>query len=104
MSSMLTELFPEFSRELTSQLIQEGETALAQQVPVLRVVDHDRSQDAVAIHTAPRPRLGYGPTHRNVQLDLPDELVVLDVVAEKIVCIEVLPGSKLRAGLRGLEK
>jgi hypothetical protein len=77
---------------MQQRLTTAGEPALAESVPRLRVVDRCRCGDdfCSTLYTAPPPEGAYGPSHRNIDLEPEDGMVILDVVEEKIVCIEVL--------------
>ena len=97
---LLLDVVPQFAAELVTELERRGEAALSQQVGTLRVLDHDRCAEAVSIYTAPRPEGAYGPTLRIVQLDVRKGMVVLDIVAGQIACIEVLGRGDVRARLR----
>jgi hypothetical protein len=94
----------DFADELTAALERAGELALARKVAGLPILDHDRSADAVAIYTEPRPADSYGSDHRIVQLGIRRGMAVLDVVGDRIVCVEVLGRGDLRARLRELSE
>ena len=100
-SFLLAAEFPELANELRERLAAAEEQPLAEQVATLRVVDRCRCGDdfCATMHTAPQPRLGYGPSHRNVDLDPPDGYLILDVVEERIVSVEVLDRPVVRRRL-----
>jgi hypothetical protein len=100
---LLRDVTPELAAELVTQLERQSEAAPARQVGTLRVLDHAASGKAVAIYTAPAPDAAYGPTHRNVHFDVRKGMVILDVVGERIACVEVLGRGDVRARLRGPE-
>lgn len=89
---LLAEVFPELAAELQQRLSATGEPALAESVPRLRVVDRCRCGDdfCATLYTASRPKGAYGPSHRNIDLAPDHGMIILDVVEERIACIEVL--------------
>jgi hypothetical protein len=99
---LFRETLPQFAEELTGSLRLRGEAALESQVTNLAILQYEITGDAVVIYTEPKPAGAFGPTLRNVQLDVPRGMVVLDVVNERIACIEVLGRGDVRAQLRGL--
>ena len=94
----LADALLDFARELQELLLAANEGVLAQAVPELRVVDRCRCGDdfCATVHTAPKPRGAYGPTHRNISLDLEEGMIILDIEQERIVCVEVLDRADLR--------
>ena len=97
---LLHGLLPGLAAELAGVLLEKGEAALASEIVALRVLDCDWSADAVAIYTEPRPEGSLGPTLRTVLLDLRRGIAVIDVVEERIVCVEILGRGDVRAVLR----
>ncbi|MFJ5228977.1 hypothetical protein ACIQBJ_03660 [Kitasatospora sp. NPDC088391] len=96
---LVGEEFPELVAELAALLAAEGEGALAEQLPGLRLVakcgcgdDFCRSF-ATAVHPPGTP---YGPGHRCVPLLPARGMLVLDVVDGRIVYVEVLDRPPLR--------
>jgi hypothetical protein len=51
-------------------------------------------------YTRPKPNGSYGSGHRNVALAPEDGMVILDVVEEKIACVEVLYRDGVRQKLQ----
>lgn len=98
---LLTNILPEFASELRQLLIENGETALAEQVPGLMILDRCRCGDdfCATFYTQPKPECRYGPSHRNVVLTLDEGMLVLDVVDEEIACVEVLERPDMRKKL-----
>lgn len=96
---LLSRLLPEFAGELHALILASEEPQLAFQVESLRVLDRCRCGDSfcATLYTAPKPDGSYGPTHRNVVLDPANGMIVLDVVDERIVCVEILYRDDLRS-------
>ncbi|MBN8733644.1 MAG: hypothetical protein J0L64_24130 [Acidobacteria bacterium] len=90
---------PELAAELRALLLASDDSHLAGQVEHLRVIDRCRCGDSfcATLYTAPIPEGSYGPTHRNVVLDPAAGMIVLDVVEERIVCVEILYRDELRS-------
>ena len=88
----LVEALPAFHDELKSLLLESGEAELAEQVSSLQIVDRCRCGDdfCATFYTGPKPEGSYGPQHRNVVLNPVEGMLILDVVADKIACVEVL--------------
>lgn len=101
---LLTETFPAFANELRQLLIDKGELELAARVSSLKIFDRCRCGDdfCATIYTQPKPEGGYGPGHRNVALAPVQGMLILDVVAEKIACVEVLYRGDVREKLVSL--
>jgi hypothetical protein len=99
----VTEVFPEFARELEQLTASSERPELARDVASLSIVDRCKCGQANCAHfyTAPPPAGSYGPAHSNVMLDADSGLVVLDVVGDTIVAVEVLdrPDVKRRLDL-----
>jgi hypothetical protein len=98
---LLNDSLPEFARELEELLTEQGESGLAAQLPELRIVDRCRCGDdfCATFHTAPKPKGSYGPHHRNLEVTSSDGLIILDIVNNKIVCVEVLYRDEIRQQL-----
>ena len=97
----LIDILPTLADELEQLLIEQKEPVLAAQVHHLNVVDRCRCGDdfCATFHTEPKPKGSYGPWHRNVALDPKDGMLILDVVKEKIVCVEVLYRDEVKKAL-----
>jgi hypothetical protein len=98
---LLIDAFPELGQELETLLAQESEPVLAAQIRQVRIVDRCRCGDnsCATFYTAPRPSGSYGPGHRNIMLDAERGMLVLDVVGDKIMCVEVLDRDDIRQTL-----
>jgi hypothetical protein len=103
--ALLSDTLPAFAAELRQLLVEKGEPGLAAQVPSLRIFERcDCGDDFCAtFYTQAKPVGSFGPGHRNVRL-FPDEgtLLILDVVAEEIACVEVLDRPDIREKLVGV--
>jgi hypothetical protein len=97
---LLQGLLPGLAAELAGALREKGEAALASEIGALPVLECDWSADAVAIYTEPRPEGSFGPKLRTVHLDLRRGMAVIDVVEERITCVELLGRGDVRAVLR----
>ena len=91
MTLTLRECLPDLVVELEALLRAENEIALAEQVQFLEIVDRCRCGDrsCATIYNAPKPDGAWGGNHRNILLNT-DGLTILDIVDERIVCIEIL--------------
>jgi hypothetical protein len=88
----LTDVLPEFASELRQLLIEKGERGLASQVEELMILDRCHCGDdfCATFYTQPRPKDGFGPGHRTAVLAPEEGMLLVDVVAEGIACVEVL--------------
>jgi hypothetical protein len=98
---LLTDVLPDLAAELQRLLTEAGETELAGQVPGLAILDRCRCGDdfCATFYTQPRPQGSYGPGHRNVALTPEEGMLILDVVGDKIACVEVLYRDDVRKKL-----
>ena len=98
---MLADISPAFAAELTTLLLSSEEPDLAGQVAHLKVLSRCHCGDSFCstFYTAVPPDGSYGPKHRNVVLDPAVGMIVLDVVDQKIMCVEVLYNGKFREEL-----
>ena len=98
---MLCEAMPDFATELTSILNAGDHSAISVQVPTLRIVDRCDcgSNECATFYTSPRPIGSRGVGHRNVMLPADNYDLILDLVDEKIVCVEILDRPDLKSQL-----
>jgi hypothetical protein len=117
----LREIWPNVVDRLKASLIDDGELKLAATVEGLQVYDRCRcgADYCATVYTKPRPRGGWGPTHRglvfwNSDAIDPDTgvrigdpcispttqyMTILDVVDEEIALIEILDDHESRRRL-----
>jgi hypothetical protein len=97
MSLYLREVLPGLANELEVLLRDDDEAELASQIASLKVVDRCRCDSAscATIYNVPKPQGAWGPTHRNVVLAVSEGMTVVDVLDERIVCIEILDRQEL---------
>ena len=95
----LIDVLPQLAAELASQLRAQGEDSLADSVPGLCIVDRCRCGDefCATFYTEPRPKGAYRPSHRNVVLEPAEGMLSLDVVDDRIACVEVLYRPAIRS-------
>lgn len=100
----LADVLPAFAAELRRLLTEKGKPELAAQVPGLVIFDRCRCGDDLCstFYTQPKPEGSFGPGHRNVALTPEQGMVILDVVAEEIACVEVLGRSDVREKLNAV--
>lgn len=92
---------PLLSEELQQLLVQKGESELAAQVPGLAILERCRCGDdfCATFYVQPKPKGAYGPGHRNVSLEPQQGMLILDIVDDKIACVEVLYRDEIRRKL-----
>jgi hypothetical protein len=97
----LVSALPALSDELVKLLREANESALADQIVDLEIVDKCRCGDdfCSSIYTAPKPSGTWGPFHRNISLHPSEGMLILDVVDERISYIEVLDRDDIRSAL-----
>lgn len=103
-SPLLTHLLPGLAQELQQLLLEQNEPNLAAQVPDLRIVERCRCGDdfCATFHVRPKQNGAYGSDHRNVALTPTEGMLILDVVSEKIACVEVLYRDDVRKAIQAL--
>jgi hypothetical protein len=86
---------------LSGSLEEQGQPELAAQVPGLMILDRCRCGDdfCATFYTQPKPEGSFGLGHRNVALTPDEGMLILDVVGEKIACVEVLYRDEVRQKL-----
>lgn len=101
---LVVDALPAVAVELRNGLLTLGEDALAASVESLRLLDRCRCGDSFCgtFYTAPPPQGAYGPTHRNIELDSDHGMIILDVVDERIACVEILYWDEVRDRLAEL--
>src|SRR5271157_4380570 len=89
---------PALASELETLLFKAEEPELATQVSGLEIVDRCRCGDdfCASFYTQPKPVGSYGPGHRNVALAPEKGRLILDVVAGRIMFVEVLYRDEIR--------
>lgn len=97
----LTDALPAFATELQQLLEEQSEPELAAQVPDLKIFDRCRCGAAFCstFYTQPKPEGSFGSGHRNVALAPEEGMLILDVVAGEIACVEVLDRGDVRQKL-----
>ena len=97
----LSNVLPALAIELEQLLKNQGEAELAAQVVQLTIVDRCRCGDdfCSSFYTLPKPEGHYGPSHRCLDLDAAEGMLLVDVVAGKIAHVEVLNRSDIRHDL-----
>ncbi|MGA8676838.1 MAG: hypothetical protein WB621_16605 [Candidatus Acidiferrales bacterium] len=101
---LLAAVLPEFAAELRQLLTEQGEAELAAQVSGLMIFDRCRCGDDFCgtFYTQPKPDGSFGPGHRNVALTTGQGMLILDVVAGEIACVEVLDRKDVRQMLHAV--
>jgi hypothetical protein len=101
---LLSQVMPEFARELDTLMLAHGRSELAAQVPTLRIVDRCRCGDDFCgtFYTEPRPKTSYGAGHSNVEPTTNQGIIILDVVSGRVACVEVLYRDEIRDQIHAL--
>jgi hypothetical protein len=96
MSLILRESLPELAAELEALLRKDNESELADQIQSLEIEDRCRCDglSCATIYNVPRPKGAWRGNHRNILLDT-EGLTVLDILDERIVCIEMLDRDQI---------
>jgi hypothetical protein len=94
----IKDVTPELVTELQRLLRRAGESAVAEQVAHLVMVDRCRCGDSfcASFYTAPRPVGRFGPGHRTIPLLSENGILNVDVIGSTIVHVEVLRRDELR--------
>jgi hypothetical protein len=89
---VLRTALPAFASELEESLRDQGRADLASQVARLPLVDRCRCGDhfCATFYTAAEPADGYGPGHANLVVESAKGMIILDLVDDRICCVEVL--------------
>ena len=87
---LLREVAPQLTAILQRLLDAVGETDLASQIDGLSIAELDEHEQGSDYYIVPKPSGPWGPGHRTLSL-LPGALHV-DILANRIVCVEVLRG------------
>src|SRR3989442_916253 len=92
---------PELASEVRELAERSGDPGLAEQVSSLRIVDRCRCGDqfCATVYTEQPPHEGWGPRHRNVDLDAEAGCMILDLVDGRIVSVEILNRDDIRSRL-----
>lgn len=92
MSTAPVQVLPIFAQKLRTLLRAQGEDALAAQVSELQIVERCRCnvKHCGTSYTVPPPAGAWGPGDFTVDLKADDCFLMVDVVGDRIVCVEVL--------------
>jgi hypothetical protein len=98
---LLSDLMPEVAEELRTLISKSEFPELANQISGLRIVDRCQcgENSCATFYTAPPPNGAWGPGHENVLLDTKDGFFVLDLLNQKIVCVDVLDRKDIKKKL-----
>ena len=104
MPLILRKVLPGLANELEVLLRSDDESELADQVASLEFVDRCRcdSDSCATIYNVQKPEGAWGPTHRNIVLDVPEGMTAVDVLDERIVSIEILDRHEITAQVLNL--
>jgi hypothetical protein len=100
-ATTVADIFPELAEELEQLLNSVGESALAAQIPSLKIVDRCRCGDdfCAQFYTQPKPTGAYGPGARSVPLEPVQGMLIVDAVDNVIAAVEVLYRDDIRKKL-----
>src|SRR5207244_2710632 len=98
---LVRDVLPDVADAMRASLAGDGEDELAAGVDGLRIVAPCACGDDFcgSFYTESRPQGGWGPGHRNVEIDLQSDtgsMVILDVVDDRITYVEVLSWDAVR--------
>ena len=94
----LIDVVPSLAAELATLLVEAEEPELAAQIRGLGIVDRCRCGDDFcgSLNTQPKPNGSYSPDHRTLALTPDKGMVIIDVVASRIMFVEVLYRDAIR--------
>ena len=98
---LLVEAIPWFAKELARLLIEHDESDLASQVDQLEIFDRCRCGDdfCSTFYTQSKPEGAWAGEFRGCILAPESGMLILDIVDERIACVEVLNRDDLRRDL-----
>src|SRR5580765_7326613 len=98
---LLAETLSVLTQEICRLLNETGQSALASQVPELRIVDRCRCGDwfCASFYTQRKPKGAYGPAHYSLELQPAEGILILDIVDGAIAHIEILNRDEVRQKL-----
>jgi hypothetical protein len=90
-----------FAAELMESLVRQGRDDLASQLRTLPLVDRCRCGDdfCTTFYTAKRPTGAYGVGHSNLVVESREGMIILDLVQDRIHCVEILYRRDVREAL-----
>ena len=99
----LGDICPDLADELRMLLIEADRQDLAVRVDDLPIVDRCRCGDdfCATFYTEPPPQGAWGAGVYTIPLEPPTGMLNLDVLDDKIVCVEVLYRDDVRAVIHG---
>jgi hypothetical protein len=97
----VVQALPPFAAELMESLVRQGRDDLASQLRTLPLVDRCRCGDdfCATFYTAKRPTGAYGAGHSNLVVESGEGMIILDLVEDRIHCVEVLYRRDVREAL-----
>ena len=101
---LIVDALPSLANELANLLVKAGEPAFAAQVKELRIIDRCRCGDdfCATFYTEPKPDGRWGPGHSCIELEPTKGMIILDVVASRISCVEVIYRDEVQKVLRAI--
>jgi hypothetical protein len=90
--------------ELGELLNREDEKDFIPQLDDLQIYGRCQcdSKSCSTFYSAPPPEGSYGPDHRSISLGVDQGCLIIDVVADRIVCIEVLDRPDVEQQLKSV--
>ena len=97
----LSDTIPPLANELADLLADSEHPELASQVPELEIVERCRCGDdfCSTFYTAPPPKGAWGEGHWSLPLTPESGMIMLDLVADRIVSVEVLYRPEIQRAL-----